>query len=92
MQNKEKVHRFLRPGKTGISTLRTVTNSSRANATAIREYARVCRKSIHPKYGIHSFRYHTNIYLWNSLLDNVRVSTTLAAFKTVHLDNECCSF
>ena len=34
--------------------------------------------------------------LWNLLLDNVRVSTSLAAFKkalqTVHLENECCSF
>ena len=47
------------------------------------------------KYGLHSFRYHAS-KLWNLLLDNVRVSTSLAAFKkalqTVHLENECCSF
>ena len=46
-------------------------------------------------YGIHSFRYHAS-KLWNLLRDNVRVSTSLAAFKnalrTVHLENECCSF
>ena len=46
-------------------------------------------------YGLHSFRYHAS-KLWNLLPDNVRVSTSLAAFKialkTVQLDNECCSF
>ena len=46
-------------------------------------------------YGLHSFRYHAS-KLWNLLPDNVRVSTSLAAFKnalqTVHLENECCSF
>jgi len=46
-------------------------------------------------YGLHSFRYHAS-KLWNLLPDNVRVSTSLAAFKnalrTVHLQNECCSF
>ena len=34
--------------------------------------------------------------LWNLLPDNVRVSTSLAAFKnalqTVHVESECCSF
>jgi len=47
------------------------------------------------KYGLHSFRYHAS-KLWNSLPDNVRVSTSLVAFKSalknVQLDNECCSF
>ena len=42
-------------------------------------------------YGLHSFRYHVR-KLWNLLPDNVRVSTSLAAFKialkTVQLDNE----
>ena len=46
-------------------------------------------------YGLHSFRYHAS-KLWNLLPDNVRVSTSLAAFtialKTVQLNNECCSF
>ena len=46
-------------------------------------------------YGLHSFRYHAS-KLWNLLPDNVRVSTSLAAFKnalqTVHLESECCSF
>ena len=46
-------------------------------------------------YGLHSFRYHAS-KLWNILPDNVRVSTSLAAFKialkTVQLDNERCSF
>ena len=46
-------------------------------------------------YGLHAFRYHAT-KLWNLLPDNVRVSTSLAAFKVilkpVHLDNECCSF
>ena len=31
-------------------------------------------------YGLHSFRYHAS-KLWNLLPDNVRVSTSLAAFK-----------
>ena len=31
-------------------------------------------------YGLHSFRFHAN-KLWNLLPDNVRVSTSLAAFK-----------
>ena len=42
-------------------------------------------------YGLHSFRYHDS-KLWNLLPDNVRESTSLAAFKialkTVQLDNE----
>ena len=46
-------------------------------------------------YGLHSFRYHAS-KLWNLLPDNVRVPTSLAAFKnalqTVHLESECCSF
>ena len=45
--------------------------------------------------GLHSFRYHAS-KLWNLLPDNVRVSTSPAAFKnalqTVHLESECCSF
>ena len=46
-------------------------------------------------YGLHSFRCHAS-KLWNLLPDDVRVSTSLAAFKnalqTVHLESECCSF
>ena len=37
-------------------------------------------------YGLHSFRYHAS-KLWNLLLDNVHVSTSLAVFK-----NACCFF
>ena len=45
--------------------------------------------------GLRSLRYHAN-KLCNFLPDNVRVSASLAAFKialkTLHLNNECCSF
>ena len=55
----------------------------------------VIRRVNTTNYGLHSFRYHAS-KLWNLLPDNVRVSTSLAAFKialkTVQLDNECCSF
>ena len=45
--------------------------------------------------GLHSLRYHPS-KLCNLLPENVRVPTSLAAFKialkTVQVDNECCSF
>ena len=70
--------------------------TERQTSTSLRGKRRLVISHVNTKnYGLHSFRYHVS-KLWNLLPDNVRMSTSLAAFKnalqTVHLESGCCSF
>ena len=70
--------------------------TERQTSTSLRGKRRLVIPRVNTtNYGLYSFRYHAS-KLWNLLPDNVRVSTSLAAFKNalqaVHLESECCSF
>ena len=70
--------------------------TERQTSTSLRGKRRLVIPRVNTtNYGLYSFRYHAS-KLWNLLPDNVRVSTSLAAFKNalqaVHQESECCSF